>query len=265
MLLPIVFALAVPASFVHAVEARIAAEHLHLVDWWADDLDGDHVPESIAFVCGDDAGLFLVQHGTDLLEAVREIDGRNNCPDAPAARPAWRVEKSGTIDESINVHHGTIGYSFAIRGGQLVMVRESSSGFDVGRDGNTDEDDRADYDTLTWSQRITPPRGRAKQTSGPIVLVTDHVRRPSKLVGASTLAVTTGDTTMTLHVHADRALVVRDCNDTPCKSTRLAAGDRELSIAATAELEVVAGKAKIHVHLHALEGKASYPPPPGKL
>ena len=265
MLLPIVFALAVPASFVHAVEARSAAEHLHVVDWWADDLDGDHVPESIAFVCGDDAGLFLVQRGAELLETAREIDGRNNCPDAPAARPAWRIEKSGTIDEAINVHHGTIGYSFAIRGGQLVLVREDSSGFDVGRDGNTDEEDHVDYDNLTWSQRITPPHGHAKQTSGPLVLITDQVRRASNLIGKTTLAATTGENTTTLHLHADRALVVRDCNDTPCKSTRLAAGDRELTVSATSELEVVAGKTKIHVHLRALEGKASFPPPPGKL
>ncbi|TMQ11969.1 MAG: hypothetical protein E6J90_33115 [Deltaproteobacteria bacterium] len=57
MLVPLVFALAVPASFVHAIEARLAATHLHVVDWWADDLDGDHIPESIAFVCDDDAGL----------------------------------------------------------------------------------------------------------------------------------------------------------------------------------------------------------------
>src|SRR5262245_12324062 len=100
MLLPVVFALAVPPSFVHAVEARIAAEHMHVVDWWADDLDGDRVPESIAFVCDSEAGWFLVQHGNDLLEAAAEIDGRNSCPEASPTPPAWRVVKSGRISES---------------------------------------------------------------------------------------------------------------------------------------------------------------------
>jgi hypothetical protein len=123
MLLPLVFALAAPPSFVHAVEARLAAAHMHVVDWWADDLDGDHVPESIALVCDADTGFFLVQHGNDLLEAPVEIDGRNSCPEAPPTTPAWRVVKSGVISENVNVHHGRIGYSFAIRDGRLVLVR----------------------------------------------------------------------------------------------------------------------------------------------
>jgi hypothetical protein len=262
MLLPLVFALAAPSSFVHAVEARIAAARMHVVDWWADDLDGDHVPESIAFVCRDDAGLFLVQHGNDLLEAAREIDGRNNCPDAPPTPPAWRVEHAGVVSESIDVHHGRIGYAFAIRGGRLVLVREDSDGFDVGQDGNTEEEDRVNYDDLTWSQCIQPPNKRARQTSGPLVVITDRVRRASKLVGASTMAATRGESATTLHVHADRALVLRDCSDTPCKTTRLAKGDSEVAIAVAGELEIVAGKTKIVVHLQPLEGEASYPPPP---
>jgi hypothetical protein len=261
MLLPLVFTLAAPTSFVHAVEARLASAHMHVVDWWADDLDGDHVAESIAFVCGEDAGFFLVQHGSDLLEAAAEIDGRNNCPEAPPTPPAWRVEKSGVISEHISVHHGSIGYSFAIRDGRLVVVREDSEGFDVGRDGNTGEEDHVNYDDLTWSQRIEAPHKRAKQTSGPLVLVTDRVRRPSKLVGASTLAATRGDDATTLHVHADRALVLRDCSGTPCKMTRLAKGDSQLPIGGGGELEILAGKAKIVVHLQPLEGEASYPPP----
>jgi hypothetical protein len=261
MLLPLVFALAAPASFVHLVEARLSAADMHLVDWWADDLDGDHITESIAFVCGDDAGLFLIQHGNDLLEAPVEIDGRNSCPEAPPTPPKWRVEKSGVVSAGATVHHGHIGHSLAIRGGRLVLVREDSGGFDVGRDGNTDEEDHVNYDDLTWSHRIEPPHKRAKETSGPLVLITDRVRRASKLVGASTLAATRGDSSTTLHVHADRALALRNCNDTPCKTTRLAKGDSELAIAVGGELEILAGKTKIVVHFQPLEGEASYPPP----
>jgi hypothetical protein len=155
-----------------------------------------------------------------------------------------------------------MGYALAIRGGRLVLVRQDSSGFEVGRDGNTDEDDQTDYDALTWSRRIQSPNGRAKRTSGALVLVTDKARRPSKLVGATTLAATRGESTMTLHVHADRALVVRDCSDKPCKTTRIAKGDHEVAIAVASELEIVAGPTKIAVHLEPLEGEASYPPPP---
>jgi len=151
---------------VHAIEARLGATHLHVVDWWADDLDGDHVPESIAFVCGDDdAGFFLVQHGNDLLEAPAEIDGRNNCPEVPSTPPAWRVVKTGVISENVNVHHGHISYSIAIRDGRLVLVREDNDGIDVGPDGATNEENHVNYDDLTWSQRIQPPNKRAKQTS----------------------------------------------------------------------------------------------------
>jgi hypothetical protein len=262
MWLPFVFALAVPSSFAHAVDARIATDHMHVVDWWADDLDGDHVNESIALVCNEEAGRFLVQHGSDLLEAPAAIDGRNACPEAPATRPAWRIEKSGVISQNVNVHHGNMGHALAIRGGQLVLVRQNSSGFEVGRDGNTDEEDQTDYDALTWSHRIQPPHGRAKRTSGPLVLVTDKVRRPAKLVGTTTLAASRGESTMTLHVHADRALVVRDCSDKPCKTTKIAKGDHDVAVAIASELEIVAGPTKLAVHFEPLEGEASYPPPP---
>src|SRR5207247_10415660 len=87
MLLPVVFALAVPASFARMVEARLATTSMHVADWWADDLDGDHAPESIAFVCDDDGGFFLVQQGSELLETPVWVDGRNSCP-KPDARPA---------------------------------------------------------------------------------------------------------------------------------------------------------------------------------
>jgi hypothetical protein len=53
-------------------------------------------------------------------------------------------------------------------------------------------------DDFTWRQRIQPPHKRAKQTSGPLVLITDRVRRASKLVSASTRAATRGDDSTTL-------------------------------------------------------------------
>jgi len=263
-MLPLVFAFTAPVAFVHAVEARLPAAHMHVVDWWADDLDGDHVLESIAFLCNDDAGVFLVQHGKDLLEAPAEIDGRNSCPEAPATPPAWRVEKSGVISQSVNVHHGSTSNAIAIRDGRLALVRADSSGFDVGRDGNTSEEDHVNYDDLTWSQRIQPPHGRAKQTSGPLVLVTDRVRRASKLIGASTVAATRGASATTLRIHADRALVVRDCNDTPCKTTRVGKGDSELTVAAADGLEITAGRTKLVLHFEQLEGEASYPTAPSQ-
>ncbi len=50
-----------------------------MVDWWADDLDGDQVPESIALVCNDDTGFYLVQKGNVLLTAPKIVDSRNTC------------------------------------------------------------------------------------------------------------------------------------------------------------------------------------------
>jgi len=60
-MLPLVLALLVPASFARIVEARLANTTMHVADWWADDLNGDDIPESIAFVCDDDGGFFLVR------------------------------------------------------------------------------------------------------------------------------------------------------------------------------------------------------------
>lgn len=255
-------ALTAPPAFVHAVEAKISASHMHVVDWWADDLDGDSVPESIAFACNDDAGVFLVQRGTDLLEAPAEIDGRNSCPDAPA-KPAWRVEKAGVIAENINVHHGHMGIALAIRDRRLVMVREDSEDFESSRDGDTSEELHTDYDSLTWSRNAEGPgKSKKKKASGPLVLITDRVRRPSKLIGESTLAATRDGSATKLHVHADRALVIRDCSSKPCKTKRVAKGDGEIAMETPSELEIVAGKTRLQVHFEPLEGEASFPPPP---
>jgi len=76
-----------------------------------------------------------------------------------------------------------------------------------------------------------------------------------KLIGGSTLAATRTDSSTTLHIHADRALILRDCSDTPCKTTRLAKGDSELAIAVAGELEILAGKTKIVVHFQPLEAR----------
>ena len=261
MLLPLVFALTAPTSFVHAVEARVTASHMHLVDWWADDLDGDHVPESIAFVCGDDAGVFLVAYAGEILEAPAAIDGRNSCPEAPPQPPTWRVLNSNVIHQGMAVHHGQITSSLAIREHRLVRVREDEGSIDVGRDGTTSERDHVDYDELTWRHVLQPPKGRARTSSGPLVVVTDLVRRATRLVGASTLAATRGHDATTLHVHADRPLVLRDCTETPCRTTRVAKGEAEVQTSATFELEVITGRSKLVVHLVALDGEASYPPP----
>src|SRR2546421_12772120 len=116
MLLPLVFNVA-PRAFVDAIDLRLANTKMHVVEWWAADLDGDKVPEAIAAVCDDDSGLFLVQHGKDLLEAPMGIDGRNSCP--AADRPAWKLRTEPAITHRMSVHHGSVATSIALRGGKL--------------------------------------------------------------------------------------------------------------------------------------------------
>lgn len=264
MLLPLVFASAAPAAFVAVVEKRAAAAHLHVVDWWSDDLDGDKVPESIAMVCDDSSGFYLVQRGAVLLEAPMQIDGRNACPAAPAARPPFRVVHDGVISELMNVHHGFTLYSLAIRDARLVLVAEDDRSREASSSGHDDEDDHVDYDRLEWTKRVDT-NGHVKATEGPLVIVTDQVRRASHLVGATTIAATRAGDRMTLHVHADRALVVRDCSSAPCTSTQVARGDHELTIDAASELLVVAGKTTVRVRIEKLDGDQRYPPPPAAM
>ncbi len=262
-MLPVLLALAAPPSFVAAVEHRLAGTTMHVVDWWADDLDRDHVLESIAFVCDDDTGLFLVQHGAQLLEMPAQIDGRNSCPES-TGKPAWHVEHAGTITETVNVHHASEHYALAIRDGRPVLLREHESSIDVDQSGTTHDTNDADFEALTWSSVVEPPQGKTTRTSGPLLLVTDRVRRPTKLVGATSIAATRNDDngrTMKLHVHADRVLALRNCDDQPCTSTRLARGDSELSVPNSGELEIDAGGTTIHVKVQPLDGDQSYPPP----
>ena len=265
MLLPLVFALSPPAVFVKMIEQNVASAHMQVVDWWADDLDGDHVPESIAFACNDSAGVYLVQHGSQLLQAPAQIDGRNPCPDAGVKPVAWHVEKRGVISSGLNVHHGNIEYSIAIREGRMALVGEDDHGIEVGSTGTESEDDHVDYDALTWSKRVEPPHGRAKASSGPLVVVTHRVQRASKVIGASTIAATQAGDRVTLHIHADRVLVLRDCSDTPCTTKRVEPGDSETPISSAAELEVVTGRTTVHLKLDAISGEQSYPSPPSSL
>jgi hypothetical protein len=245
-----------PPAFVQAVEQRLAATHQHVVDWWADDLDGDHILESIALACGDDdSGEYIVQRGVQLLEMPGPFDGRNHCPEVTA--PAWHVEHAGTLAFTQAVHHGMVGQTFAIRGAVLVQLRLHSDGFDVGNDGNTDEVEDVDYEALRWSSQVTPPNHKTTATSGPLVIVTDDVRRTTTIIGATTLAATRDDGHggIVLHVHADRELAIRTD-----KLVHLARGDSELLIAAAGELELVVGGTTTKVRFQPIEGNASYPP-----
>jgi hypothetical protein len=254
-IVPIVLAAlaAPPPAFVQAVAQRLATTHMHVVDWWADDLDGDHVLESIALVC-DTYGEYIVQRGNQLLEMPAAIDGRNPCPDATA--PAWHVEHRGTIAVTQAVHHGSVSESYAIRDGKLVELRLHSDSFEVGSDGNTGEVEDVDYEALRWSSSVTRPNHNATVTSGPLVLVTDDVRRGTTIIGATTIAATRDDDhgAIVLHVHADRELTIRSA-----KAVHLARGDSELQVDASGELDVVAGGATIHVRFQPVDGNASYP------
>jgi hypothetical protein len=110
----------VPAGFRAAVARHLANTAYRVVQWWADDLDGDGIADNIAAVCDDETGFYLVQHAGRLLEADMAIDGRNPCPDRPP--PRWRVRHAGRIVEVVRVHDGTQRYELAIRGDRLVLV-----------------------------------------------------------------------------------------------------------------------------------------------
>jgi len=259
MLLALVFA-AAPQTFVDIVDQRLAGTALHVVDWWADDLDGDKIPEAIAQVCDARRGFFIVRHGSDILEAPMEIDGRNRCPDV-ATKPAWHVRRAGTIGQPIDVHHGYVTREYAIRDHQLVMVREGSHGFDVTSSGaRVDYDDASDFDKLTWTERHA-----GKAARGPLVLATEHVHRATPIVGKTTIAATQSNDDLTLHIHADRALAVRSClsdsEPDSCTVVKLAKGDHELAIA-TAEIVVSAARTTYRVHVARVALDQSYPPPP---
>jgi hypothetical protein len=256
MLLPLVFFAPPPPAFVTAVGHRLTGSRMHVVDWWADDLDGDKVPEAIARVCDDNSGVYLIQRGSDLLEVPYEIDGRNDCSpnDKP---PEWHTAKLGVIADEMLVHHGSITHVLAIRDGRLALLRMESNGFDVTRTGNVDGIDVTDYEKLTWQHRY----GRSA-SRGPLVLATPHLHRATKLVGGTTLTATpTGDNQFTLQVHADRAVTVLDCSSTPCTTTaKLAKGDHDVP-GVQNEVTLSAGGTRYEVHLEAVDTDQAYPPP----
>jgi len=255
MLLPLVY-MAAPQAFVDAVDHRIANSKLHVTDWWADDLDGDKTPEAIATICDDDKGFFLVQHGKDLLEAPIEIDGRNSCQ--PASRPAWTEKKLGVITDDVGVRHGSMTYSYAIRDGKLVLVRMTSSGFDVNRDGSHDEqDDTVDYDKLTWTRKQTG----SGASSGLLVIATPHAHRATTITGKTTIDATYTDRGTTIHVHASGALTIRTCNAQPCTTIKVAKGDQDVPMDSE-ELEVIASGSTYKVHVERVDGDDAYPAPP---
>jgi hypothetical protein len=266
-MLPLVLA-ATSVAFVDVVNHRLAdSPDLHVVDWWADDLDGDGKLESIARICAPDRGFFLVQHGDDVLETPWTIDGRNDCP-APAPRPAFELRHDGFITETINVHHGEDSYRIAVRGNRLVMVGMSASGFDIMREGREDEVNLADYDKLTWETVTSMDEVVSQHDRGVIVLVGETARRKTTLLGGTTMwATRVGDRAtgqITLHVHADRAVTV--CNrgndySQPCTKIELAAGDHDLPLDGY-ELSVTAGTTTVLARLETIDGDGDYPVAP---
>ena len=252
-------ALAAPPGFVQAVEHRLAGTDMHVVDWWADDLDDDHVLESIAFACADGTGVFLIQHGAQLLELVAPVDRHNPCP---RTKPNWHVAYLGTINEHVNVDNGSMDYMFAIRGGQLVVLREHDEGGDGDSPQQAMSETDLDFEALIWADQFDPPQHKPTRRSGPMVIVTDRVRRPTKIIGATTIAATRGASDITLHVHADRALVIRNCEHEPCVSASVARGDTELRLPNVVELELDIAGTTMLVHVESLVGNESYPSPP---
>jgi hypothetical protein len=263
MLLVLGFLAAPPPAFVQAIDQRIAGTHLQLVDWWSDDLDGDKVAESIAEVCDDSTGMYLVQHGTKLLEVPREIDGRNHC-DVAAQRPEWGERHLGVIEEQVSVHHGSDMYRLAIRGGAAVMVQMESDGFDVVRGGQDGQEEYENYETLTWKRVHTPPKRPATRTSGPLVLAGRSPGRAVTLFGATTVTASAANVAgpIVLHIHADRALTLNDCSgDDGCAAKKIAKGDTDLEVG-NVEVKIVAGKQRRELHVVTLDADSSYPPPP---
>jgi len=96
-------------------------------------------------------------------------------------------------------------------------------------------------------------------------VLTDQVRRPTKIIGATTIAATRGNergSDITLHVHADRAVVIRNCDHQPCATASLAPGTAELRFPNVGEVEVDFDGTTMPVQIYALDGDQSYPPPP---
>jgi hypothetical protein len=265
---PIVALLAAPAAFIAAVDKRIASTDYVVVQWWADDLDGDHRDDNIAAICNQDKGFYFIQSGDRLFEADMQINGRHHCFDVtpPASRPAWAVRHDGTVTTSLSGTKQDHASRLAIRDHQLVVVARQDVDWHDGVD-----TDIVDYDKLTWTSEHaewTDARDAKRVTAasrGVLVLATPHNRRATP-VGPTTLTATGAfGEALVLHVHAERAVVVQPCAPTaadPCTPIQIATGDRDVAIHDYAGVVVIDGSTRFAVHLEPIDGDAAYPPAP---
>jgi hypothetical protein len=255
MLPLVIFALGAPAPFVAAVDKAVAANKAQLADWWEDDLDGDGKNENIALMCVDhDHGVLLVQTPSGaLLQAPASYVGKNGCPQA-TGKPAWHVEKKGKIEIITNVHHGQDFYDIAIRNHRLVNV--GTHGFE--QDVRRPEDDsggEVNFDKLTWENS-----SGNKTTRGSIVVAGGSAPRKTALT-AATLSATGSGSHYTVHVHADRPVVVLPCEpgpDAKCKPIKLGKGDTDVPVN-DSELTLTVGGTTVHVKIFDGDGDAGYP------
>src|SRR5262249_15255761 len=161
------------------------------------------------------------------------------------------------IAQTIGVHHGSITNAYAIRGDELVLTRMESHGFDVNRDGShSDEDFVIDYDKLTWSDVNKP--GTTKKAA--LVLSSEHGHRAPPIAARPRITASHGET-ITLHIHADRSLSVRDCYAKPCTTTQVDKGDHDVTITGD-EAQILASGATYVVHVERVDGDRDYPAPP---
>jgi hypothetical protein len=263
-MLPLVLAAtATTVSFVDVVDDRLADSHtLHVVDWWADDLDGDGKLESIAMICEPEHGFFLVQHGNDVLEAPWTVDGRNSCPD-PAPRPAFDLRHDGYIAETINVHHGVDHYRLAIRDNRLVQIGTGGHSFDNFQTGREDDDGMTDYDKLRWEASARVDDVVIQHARGVIVLAGETIRRATTIAGRTTVAATRSFDQLTLHIHADGPVTISssDSDYQHFDAIELGTGDHDVVVAAW-EFRVTVGTTSELVRIAVVDADDSYPAPP---
>jgi len=145
------------------------------------------------------------------------------------------------------------------------VVAEHDHGFDVERDGHSEEDNQRDYDALTFTRSAKPATGKGTSTSGSLVLVTEGAKRATSLRGGTIVlsATRTKPTAVTLHVHTDKAFTLKDCNQQPCTSTAVAKGDSDVALSeAPSDMDLVGAGAPIHLLFDSItESAVTYPPP----
>jgi hypothetical protein len=252
----------VPAAFAAALAKHLANTDYRVVQWWADDLDGDGIAENIAAICDGFTGFYIVQHRDQLLEADLTIDGRNHCPDEPP--PPFRLRHLHRIVEVVNVHKAEDRYELAIRDHQLALLRQSEASWEAARD----EHDSLvlDYEALTWREDEQWTGHRSSQR-GVLVLAAPHVHRPTVLAGDTALTAT-GDAEMNvvLHLHADRPVAACTPGDDWCHPQQIDHGDADVASFASAWLSrtvffAVGGKT-VAVRVARYDADAGYPAPP---